>query len=124
MKVKKAPHAIGQAERELTTGIANHIITTPELRQKFKTIAGLCYALNCDISNYELENEELKARILYLETTQSQAVKKRLKKIETPLKLEIEKLRAENEKLKEKIEYIKTLPAPSGNIAKSRLQTR
>lgn len=51
------------------TGEEIHILTTQELRARLKHIAGLCYSLNCDISNYELVNEEMKDRIAYLETT-------------------------------------------------------
>ncbi len=41
-------------------------LTKNELRARLKHIAGLCYALSCDISNVEIEAEVLRAENEYL----------------------------------------------------------
>lgn len=41
-------------------------LTKDELRNRLKHIAGLCYALSCDISNVEIEAEFLRKENEYL----------------------------------------------------------
>lgn len=46
--------------------IKYHPLTTIELKRRLKHIAGLCYALACDITNSEIEAEYLRMENEYL----------------------------------------------------------
>ncbi len=74
-----------QEIEEATEREAEKVLLTPDaLKRKLKHIAGLCYALCCDVSNMQSEIEELRAENEYLKAK----TKKKPKFTRTPEDIE------------------------------------
>lgn len=69
--MEKKVNRLNKEEREFIA------LSSIEAKRRLKHIARLCYSLCCDISNMEIQTEDLKARIKELEYELSQRSRKR-----------------------------------------------
>lgn len=77
-------------------------LTLIELKRRLKNIAGLCYALSCDISNVEIEAEHLRKENAHLRACLKAAG---VKKFQKPPKEVGERIAAERMNLYRKHQY-------------------
>lgn len=66
-KAEQASKSLFCEEYETVKKKGAPTMTSAELKEALKHIAGLCYGLACDVDNMEIETENLRARVLQYE---------------------------------------------------------